>query len=158
MANPNPRFDEKLNRWLDVATEGLVIGAKEHIRAELESHCADTFNRLLSEVKSAPEARSEAMARLGAPATAASGFRAKHLTGARAQKLKTLAKVLIGVGVLMPVFLLVAGGYLTSTNASFAFSLFFGSYLFGLLLPGLFLPRGLKSDLFGVAPTRSYLS
>jgi hypothetical protein len=155
MGNPNPRFDEKLNQWLDVATEGLVIGAKERIRAEIESHYADTFNRLLSEGKSAPEARSEAIARLGDPATAASGFRAKHLTEARAQKLKTLAKAFIGAGVLMPVFLLVGGGYLTSSNASFAVSLFLGSYLCGLLLPGLLLLRGFKSDTVGVDPMTS---
>ena len=149
MGNPNPRFDEKLNQWLDVATEGLVIGAKERIRAEIESHYADTFNRLLSEGKSAPEARSEAIARLGHPATAANGFRAKHLTDARAQKLKTLAKVFIGAGVLMPVFLLVGGGYLDATNAV---SLFFTAYLCGLLLPGLLLLRGFKSDTVGIDP------
>jgi len=129
---------------LDVATEGLVIGAKERIRAEIESHCADTFNRLLSEGKSAPGARSEAIARLGDPATAASGFRAKHLTDGRAQKLKTVAKICMGAGVLAPVFLLVGGGYLTSSNASFAVSLFLGSYLCGLLLSGLLLLRGFK--------------
>ncbi len=149
MEDPVSESGGELDRWLDVATEGLVLAAKDRIRAEIESHYADTVNRLLSEGKSPPEASSEAIARLGDPATAGSEFRARHLTEARAQNLKTVAKMLIGMGVLMPAFLLVGGGYLTSTNA---LSLFFASYLCGLLLPGILLLRGFKSDTVGVGP------
>ena len=55
----------------------------------------------------------------------------------------------VGAGILMPLFLLVVGGYLTSTNAAGDCSLFFRSYGVGLLFPGvLFLCGGLwlRSD------------
>jgi len=152
MEDPVSGLADELDRWLDVATEGLVLAAKDRIRAEIESHYADTVNRLLSEGKSSPEAGSEAIARLGEPGIAATAFRARHLTEARARMLKKLASVFIGAGLLMPAFLLVGGGYLDATNAV---SLFFTAYLCGLLLPGILLLRGFKSDAVGVDPATS---
>jgi len=51
--------------------------------------------------------------------------------------MKRMGLVCIGVGILAPVFLLVAGGYLTATNAAEGCLLFFRSYGIGLLFPGL---------------------
>jgi len=52
-------------------------------------------------------------------------------------QMKRMGLVCIGVGILAPVFLLVAGGYLTATNAAEGCLLFFRSYGIGLLFPGL---------------------
>lgn len=52
-------------------------------------------------------------------------------------ELKRLGLVLIGVGILVPVLLLLGGGYLTSTNAADDCRLLLGSYGVGLLFPGL---------------------
>jgi len=52
-------------------------------------------------------------------------------------RMKQMGLVCIGVGILAPVFLLVAGGYLTATNAAEGCLLFFKSYGIGLLFPGL---------------------
>jgi len=53
------------------------------------------------------------------------------------KRMKRMGLVCVGVGILAPVFLLVAGGYLTATNAAEGCLLFFKSYGIGLLFPGL---------------------
>ena len=56
---------------------------------------------------------------------------------------KRMGLLCVGVGLLGPLFLLVGGGYLTSTDAAYDCSLFFKSYGIGLLFPGiLFLCAG----------------
>jgi hypothetical protein len=52
-------------------------------------------------------------------------------------RMKRTGLVFIGFGILAPVFLLTAGGYLTATNAVEGCLLFFKSYGIGLLFPGL---------------------
>jgi len=72
--------DRLLRGWLETATAGLVIPAKQRIRTEIEAHYREAVAAHVARGLSEPSAKNAALVELGEPRAAARRFRRSHLT------------------------------------------------------------------------------
>jgi hypothetical protein len=81
-----------LTGWLEIATEGLAVPARERITPEIEAHFTDSVEVHLNEGKSEEAAQVAALAELGDAQKAGKDFRRRHLTEREAKRLRFLAR------------------------------------------------------------------
>src|SRR5690242_7486106 len=78
---------KNLTEWIEIATCGLIVPAKERIRQEVEAHFADAVSRGQIDGLTIADAQAAALLELGEPADAVKEFRKKHLTEAEVKRL-----------------------------------------------------------------------